>query len=90
MVKNSPTSAGDGDSIPGSKRSPGVANGDLCRYSCLENYMGRGAWGVTMGGGTGEGHKELDTTGELKNRQQSPKLKYLLQIPYPLWLAVST
>ena len=31
-------------SIPGSGRSPGVANGNLLQYSCLENPMARGAW----------------------------------------------
>ena len=45
MVKNLPASAGDvssaGDvrSIPGSVRSPGIENGNLLQYSCLENSM---------------------------------------------------
>ena len=46
MVKNPPANAGDaGDvvSVPGSGRSPGVKNGNLLRYSCLENSMDRGA-----------------------------------------------
>ena len=35
--------AGDPDSIPGSGRSPEVGNGTPLQYSCLENFMGRGA-----------------------------------------------
>ena len=46
LVKNPPASAGDirdAGSIPGSGRSPGVGNGNLLQYSCLENSMDRGA-----------------------------------------------
>ena len=51
MVKNPPVSAGDrGDagSIPGWGSSPGVGNGNLLQYSCLENSMDRGAWWATV------------------------------------------
>ena len=51
MVKNPPASAGDtrdSSSIPGSGRSPGVANGNSLQYTCLENSMGRGAWEATI------------------------------------------
>ena len=47
MVKNPPANAGDsGDagSIPGSGIAPGLGNGNLLQYSCLENPMDRGAW----------------------------------------------
>ena len=45
MVKNLPANAGDTGLIPGSGRSPGVGNGNLLQYSCLENSMDRGgAW----------------------------------------------
>ena len=37
MVENLPTNAGDVGSIPGSGRSPGVRNGNLLQYPCLEN-----------------------------------------------------
>ena len=37
-------------SIPGSGRSPGGRNGNLIQYSCLENYMDRGAWWSTVRG----------------------------------------
>ena len=45
VVKNLPTIVGDGGSIPGSGRSPGVENGNSFQYSCLENPMDRGAQG---------------------------------------------
>ena len=51
VVKNPPANAGDiGDpgSIPGSGRSPGGANDNPLRYSCLENSMDRGAWWATV------------------------------------------
>ena len=53
VVKNPPASAGDArdmGSIPGLGRSPGVGNGNLLQYSCLENSMGRGAWGLQSRG----------------------------------------
>ena len=52
-VKNLPASARDArdvGSIPGSGRSPGVANGNWLQYSCLENCMDRGAWRATVDG----------------------------------------
>ena len=39
MVKNLPANARDMGLIPGSGRSPGVGNGDLFQYTCLENPM---------------------------------------------------
>ena len=38
--------------IPGLGRSPGVGNGNLLQYSCLENSMDRGAWQATVHGVT--------------------------------------
>ena len=49
MVKNLLTNArdtGDAGLIPGSGRSLGVGNGKALQYSCLENSMDRGDWGV--------------------------------------------
>ena len=34
----------DMGSIPGLGRSPGVGNGRPLQYSCMENFMDRGAW----------------------------------------------
>ena len=55
MEKNLPVNAGETSNmslIPGLGR-----NGNLLQYSCLENPMDRGAWGVTVQ----MGHKEWDT-----------------------------
>ena len=45
-VKNLPANAGEEDSIPGLRRSPGEGNGNSLLYSCLETPMDRGAWKV--------------------------------------------
>jgi len=45
MVKNLPANVGgarDESLIPGSRRYPGVRNGNPLQYSCLENSMDRG------------------------------------------------
>ena len=39
--------AGDPGSVPGLGRLPGEAHGNPLQY-CLENPMGRGAWGATF------------------------------------------
>ena len=41
VVKNLPANAGDVDSIPGLRRSPGEGNGNPFQYSCLENSTDR-------------------------------------------------
>ena len=40
--------ARDVGSIPGSGRSPGVGDGNILQYSCLENSMDRRAWKATV------------------------------------------
>ena len=53
VVKESACSAGDTEdagSIPGSARSPGGGNANPLQYSCLENFMNRGAWWSTAHG----------------------------------------
>ena len=50
VVNNLPDSAGDireVGSIPGLGSTPGVRNGNLLQYSCLENSTDRGAWWAT-------------------------------------------
>ena len=50
-VKNPPASAGaagDLGPISGWGSSPGVGNGNLLQYSCLENPMDRRAWQATV------------------------------------------
>ena len=47
LVRNLPASAGetgDSGSIPGSGISAGGGNGNPVQYSCLKNFMDRGAW----------------------------------------------
>ena len=51
VVKVSACKAGDtGDkvSVPGWGRSPGAGYGNPLQYSCLENFMDRGAWRATV------------------------------------------
>ena len=51
MIENLPASAGvagDMDSIPGLRRSPGIGNSDPVWYSWLENPTDRGAWWATV------------------------------------------
>ena len=51
MVQSPPANAGDEKDaglIPGLGRSPGVGNGNLFRYSFLDNPMDRGAWLTTV------------------------------------------
>jgi len=40
--------AGDMVLIPESGRSPGGQHGNPLQYSCLENFMDRGAWQSTI------------------------------------------
>ena len=44
MVKNLPTNAGHVGSISGLGRSPGGRNNNPLKYSCMKNFMDRGAW----------------------------------------------
>ena len=65
VIKNPPANAEDTGhmgSIPGSGRSPGVGNGNLLQYSCLESSMDRGAWWATVHRVTESDTTELDTT----------------------------
>ena len=51
MVKNPSVNVGnvrDMGSIPELERSPGEENGNPLQYSCLENFVDRGAWWVTV------------------------------------------
>ena len=57
VVKKLPANAGDPSSIAGSGRFPGVGNGNLLQYFCLENSMKR-----TLTDYSPWSLKELDTT----------------------------
>ena len=53
VIKNLPANAGDTGDLglgPGSGRSPGVENGNLLHFSCLENSMDRVAWWASLRG----------------------------------------
>ena len=59
VVENLPANAGDArdaGSIPGSRRSPGVENGNPFWFSCLDNLMDRGACRATVHGLQRVGH----------------------------------
>ena len=70
MVKNPPANAGgtkEAGSFPESGRSPKGINGNWLQYSCLENFMDRGAWWATV---QRAGCKELDMTEQLSTHAQ--------------------
>ena len=50
VVKNPSAHAGDGGLITKSGTFPGGGNGSPLQYSCLENFMDRGAWRGTVCG----------------------------------------
>ena len=52
VVKIFPANARDVGSVPGSGRFPAEGNDNLLQYSCLENLLDRGAWGVMVHGVT--------------------------------------
>ena len=63
MVKNPPANAGDTRNeglIPGLGRSSGVGNGNPLQYSCLKNFLDRGAWQATDYG-VAKNHTQLNT-----------------------------
>ena len=47
VVKNLPANTRDTGSIPGLRRTPGEGNGNPLQYSCLGNFMVKGAWRAT-------------------------------------------
>ena len=60
VIKNLPDNAGDirnVGSIPGSRRSREGGHGNPLQYSCLQNPMDRGSWGITV-----RGVLKVDTT----------------------------
>jgi len=50
VIKNSPTNAGNMDSIPGLGRSPRGGKSNLFQYSCLKNSVDIGAWWAVVQG----------------------------------------
>ena len=50
VVKSPSADAGDEGSVSGLGRSPGEGNGNPLQYSCLGNFMDKGAWQATVHG----------------------------------------
>ena len=53
LVKRLPANVGAtgaAGSVPGLGRAPGGENGNPLQYSCLENFMDRGAWRAAVHG----------------------------------------
>ena len=48
--KKSACNARDPDSMPGLGKSPREGDDNLLQYSCLQNFMDRGAWQATVHG----------------------------------------
>ena len=72
VVENPPANTGDTShvgSIPGLERYPGVGNGNQLQYSCLGNFMDRGAWRAT---------EEPDTTEWLSIYTHSPLWTFII------------
>ena len=72
LVKNLPTNARnvrDAGLILRLGRSPGVANGNLPQYCCLEKFHGQ----RSLAGFSLWGHKELDTTEHIHTRRIKAK-----------------
>ena len=58
MVKNLPAKQANPGLISGLGRSPGGGNGCSLQYSCLKNFMDRGAWQV-IGHGLAKSRTQL-------------------------------
>ena len=69
--KESACNAGDLDSIPELRRSPGGGHGNPLQYSCLGNPMDRGAWRAAVHGVT----KESDTTGQISTAHSTQHME---------------
>ena len=66
VIKNTPAHARgsrDMGSIPGLGRSPEGGNDNPLQYSCLGNFMDRGAWGAIVHGVTKSTHIYTHTLG---------------------------
>ena len=76
-VKTLPANAGDTCSIPESRKSPGVRNGNLLQYSWLEYSMDRRAWQATVRGvaksQTWLKQLSMHITWKAKNQKTNPK-----------------
>ena len=67
--------------IPGLGRSPREGNGNLLKYSCLENSMDRGAWRAVVHGVA----KESDMTEQLTLKQPIPLVYSTPDLENKIW-----
>ena len=72
MVQNLPADAGDPSSIPESGTFSGEGNGRPLQYSCLEDFMDRGAWQATL-----RGAAKSDKTEQLTHTPRHSGLSHL-------------
>ena len=79
MVENLPANVGDArdtGSVPGLRKSPGVGNGNLLQYSCLEKFHGQRN---RVGYGP-QDHKKLDMIEQLSTGQEH-EIKNMIAMP---------
>ena len=74
--------------IPGSGRSPGGGHGSPFQYSCLENPMDRGAWGLQSMELQRVRHDWSDLAHTAQQANKDLAFLALSQCWLPLWLAV--
>ena len=66
-------------SIPGSGRSPREGNGNPLQYSCLGNYMDRGAWQATV-------HGITKNRTWLATKQRNFNVRIITRIHFSPWI----
>ena len=71
VVDSPPANARDMDPVSESGRSPGEGNGNPLHYSCLENFMDRGAWQATVHLVAKESRVRLDLVTKQQQQQIS-------------------
>ena len=78
-INNLPANAGDtrdACSISGSGPAPGKGNGYIFQYSCLENFMDRGAlWAIVHGAAKSQTRLSTHTDTHNQKSRQEPKNK---------------
>ena len=86
--KESACTAGDLSSISGSGRFPGEGNGNPLQYSCLENFMHRGACQVQSTGSQRVRHNLATNTftNEYTQYQSASRCLTLLLVSYLCWM----
>ena len=87
MLKNLPANAGDIRDvglIPGMGKSPGVRNGNMLQYSCLENSTDRGAYQAAVYGVAQSRARLKRLSSSSSNNVKHLSCAYLSS-EYPFW-----